>query len=678
MLVQGDSDMPDVRDNLFTTETLEVPQTATGDIDRANDIDAIRIFLTAGQQYVFNLTGAASGGGTLADPYLSLFNSQLELVAWDDDDGTGLDSRIIFTPSITGFYYLAAGTADFGVGTYTIRTSIQGVPAGDIPASAFTASKLVVGGSTTGVVDFAGDQDWHAVTLTAGQTYRINLQGAGSGPVDDTVLRLYDPAGALIAYNDDTDLFTNSELTFTASYTGTYFVSAGGFADATGSYSLQIATATPTDISFNAEFYLPPETEFRSAIEQSGDTDTVTLTLVSNQFYTFQAIGEGNLDTVLQLIDAQGNVVATNDDNGTSNNSQIVFYPPTSGTYYLTVSGFGSTTGAYTLTSMLSGTNFVGTSNADYQEGSLLADNLNGAAGNDTLLGGPGNDILTGGPGTDFMDGGEGSDTFEVDNVADRVIEAVGQGIDQLYAYVDYTLPANVENLMMGFGNQIYGHGNALDNLIVGNAQANSIAGFDGNDRLEGGAGNDAIDGGNGNDVILGGFGADTMIGGQGSDIYEVDNGGDLVFEQAGAGTTDNVYAYVDFTLPTNVENLVMLYGNQRFGTGNGGDNIIFGNGQGNVIEGGAGYDTLTGGAGSDLFIVRPGFGVDVITDFRAGAGSEDAVLFSTSLFTSFAQVKANAAQVGADTWIGDGRGNTVVLVGVQLDTLHADDFGFI
>jgi hypothetical protein len=69
---------------------------------------------------------------------------------------------------------------------------------------------------------------------------------------------------------------------------------------------------------------------------------------------------------------------------------------------------------------------------------------------------------------------------------------------------------------------------------------------------------------------------------------------------------------------------------------------------------------------------------VDVITDFQAGAGSQDAVLFSSALFTSFSQVMANSAQVGADTWIGDGLGNTVVLTGVQQSALHPDDFGFI
>ena len=669
--------MSDIRDNLFTTVTLEVPRTVSSRIETVDDIDAIRIYLSAGQQYVLSLSGAAGGGGTLADPYLSLFNSGLELVAQDDDDGVGYDSRIMFTPSSSGFYYLAVGTAIGGVGTYTIRTSIQGVPAGDIIASTATDSRLSVGGSKSGVVDFSGDQDWHAVDLTAGQAYRINLNGAGPGALADALLRLYDSNGALIAINDDTGLSMNSELTFTASYSGTYYVSAAGFEDETGGYSLQVNTALPTDMSDDVEYILPPQGELRGQIVGNSDGLQLTVNLVSNQYYVFEAKGTGNLDTMIELYDSQGNLVAENDDHGNSNDSKIVYYASTSGSYYLVVFGHGGSTGAFTLSSALAGTEYVGTSSADYEEGSLLADTLNGAGGNDTLLGGPGADVLIGGLGADMLVGGDGSDSYEVDDARDVVVEAFGQGSDQVYAYVNFTLPDNVENLDLSFGRQIYGHGNALNNVIIGNAQANSIAGFDGADRLEGGAGNDAMDGGSGNDVLLGGTGADTMIGGAGDDMYEVDNIGDLVFELAGNGIADNVYAYVDFALPDNVDNLIMLYGNQRFGTGNAANNIIIGNGQSNVIAGGGGYDTLTGGAGSDFFIVNRNFGVDVITDFRTGAGSEDAVLFSSSLFTSFSQVLANSAQMGADTWIGDGFGNTVVLVGVQQGTLHANDFGF-
>jgi Ca2+-binding RTX toxin-like protein len=304
-------------------------------------------------------------------------------------------------------------------------------------------------------------------------------------------------------------------------------------------------------------------------------------------------------------------------------------------------------------------------------------DFLYGGAGRDVLEGGTGNDSLFGGAGNDQMAGGSGNDTYEVDSEGDVVFEAAAQGTDLVTASVNYTLHDNVEFLNIT-GNVVFGFGNGLANTINGNAAGNRLAGFGGDDRLSGQAGNDVLDGGEGNDVLLGGTGADTLVGGAGDDIYEVDDTGDLVWEAAGNGVTDNVFAYVDFALPDEVENLIMLYGNQRFGTGNAGHNIVIGNASDNVMEGGAGYDTLTGGAGSDLFVVRAGFGVDVITDFQAGTGSEDAILFSTSLFSSFAQVMSHSRQVGSDTWIEVGQGNTVVLTGVSLSSLAADDFGFL
>ncbi len=121
-----------------------------------------------------------------------------------------------------------------------------------------------------------------------------------------------------------------------------------------------------------------------------------------------------------------------------------------------------------------------------------------------------------------------------------------------------------------------------------------------------------------------------------------------------------------------------MIYGQQTYGYGNGEDNIIIGNARDNVLEGRGGYDTLTGGAGSDLFLVNPNWGVDVITDFVAGAGTPDAIVFSTKLFSTFDQVMAKSRQVGADVWIEDGLGNTVVLSGISIGTLHQNDFGFV
>ena len=63
------------------------------------------------------------------------------------------------------------------------------------------------------------------------------------------------------------------------------------------------------------------------------------------------------------------------------------------------------------------------------------------------------------------------------------------------------------------------------------------------------------------------------MQGGTGNDTYIVEQVGDLVQENPGEGN-DTIYASVNITLPSNVENL-FIYGAATSGTGNAGDNFI-------------------------------------------------------------------------------------------------------
>src|SRR5687768_11627690 len=89
------------------------------------------------------------------------------------------------------------------------------------------------------------------------------------------------------------------------------------------------------------------------------------------------------------------------------------------------------------------------------------------------------------------------------------------------------------------------------------------------------------------------------MKGGAGHDSYRVDNVGDDVVEEAGAGT-DTVLSTISYVLPVHVENL-QLSGSAVRGDGNALDNKITGNGLGNKLMGGGGRDVLAGGAGIDV-----------------------------------------------------------------------------
>ena len=123
-----------------------------------------------------------------------------------------------------------------------------------VPGNTATTFNLSLGSAVTGFVDTAPDQDWYRINLTAGQTYTFQLWGSGTEALWDSYLSIYDVAGTFVAENDDGGQFYNagtwisnrdSQLSFTASYSGTYFISAAAYQSSTfdniGSYTLTAA-----------------------------------------------------------------------------------------------------------------------------------------------------------------------------------------------------------------------------------------------------------------------------------------------------------------------------------------------------------------------------------------------------------------------------------------------------
>ncbi|WP_438299755.1 M10 family metallopeptidase C-terminal domain-containing protein [Pseudomonas sp. NMS19W] len=234
----------------------------------------------------------------------------------------------------------------------------------------------------------------------------------------------------------------------------------------------------------------------------------------------------------------------------------------------------------YTLGANLENLNLVGN-----------AVNATGNSLNNTLRGTDGNNVLDGGAGADVMIGGLGNDTYIVDNSADVIIETstLVNEIDTVRASANFTLSANLENLYLTGTGNIYGIGNAQNNLLVGN---------------------------DGNNQLVGGAGLDTMIGGKGNDAYGVDQVGELALIQefANEGTDLLVIEYnasaqnnvIDLNQASllNIEDVAITGAGGFTVYGNALNNTLTGNSGDNTLNGGAGADIMIGGAGNDSYVV--------------------------------------------------------------------------
>src|SRR6185369_16988195 len=110
--------------------------------------------------------------------------------------------------------------------------------------------------------------------------------------------------------------------------------------------------------------------------------------------------------------------------------------------------------------------------------------------------------------------------------------------------------------------------------------------------------------------------------------------------------------------------------------SGNSGNNVLEGQNGNDVLDGRTGNDTLTGGANADTFIYGNGYGADIITDFVHGQ-VDKIDLTGVSGVYSLADVQAIATQVGGNTVINFGGGNTLQLNGVTASALVSSDFVF-
>ncbi len=298
-----------------------------------------------------------------------------------------------------------------------------------------------------------------------------------------------------------------------------------------------------------------------------------------------------------------------------------------------------------------------------------LGDGTNTATGGayaDTIVGGADGDTIDGGSGNDTMAGGVGNDVYYVDNARDRVIEAVGGGLDTVVVRANYVLTAGqeIESIVVD------GAVGALAINITGNEFANDIWGNEETNRLIGGGGNDTLRGYGGTDYFDGGDGFDTVS------FTTSTNGAGIIVNLTAQGSNGG---YATGTILNSVEGVIGTRYDDII-TGNDDVNEFYGLIGNDRLDGKAGADRLYGGAGNDTYYVDVAGDLAVEVEGGIDQGGND-IIYSSATFYAIGTGIEGLRLLGTTAIDGDGNGGTNTIYGntaanilrglAGVDTIH-------
>ena len=407
------------------------PVTKSEQINSKFDVDIFKFELQEGEGIKLDIN--ASKLGSDLDSYLRIFDSQGNELSVDDNDDANFtgdfssDSSLSFVPDTPGEYYVGVGTSgnfDYDpingrtnfskdnlspfttTGSYELVINPTAIVGDDDPDNTISEA-IAVRGNTEIVGEIeARDVDVYKFQLERGEgvTFDINIPSEDSNL--DSYLRLFDSQGNQLAFDNDDDNNIagdsnfDSLLRFAVDTSGEYYlgVSSDGNTDynpiegrnnftpttgrTTGNYTLAIDRAplvidTDPDntIAEAVKISLAEPITISQAIDSLTDVDIYQLELDAGNTISLDVDAaeiDSELDSVLQVFNADGEKLATNDDASAPNensalDSYLEFTALTAGSYYVGVSSydnfdydsingsnnfsndFGNTTGNYDL-----------------------------------------------------------------------------------------------------------------------------------------------------------------------------------------------------------------------------------------------------------------------------------------------------------------------------------------
>jgi hypothetical protein len=320
--------------------------TTSGNLEVSRDRDFFRIDVvtaSTGTLRVFS----AGGTNTIGE----LFDSSGQILSDDDDSGDA--GNFLLTRRVSGgTYYLSVQGYDAAVGPYELRSSFQSdAQSDDHGNTQATASQINPNSTTSGNLEVSEDDDFFRIDILASVPGTLRIWTTGG---TDTIGELFDSAGQAMGTNDDSGDDLNFFLIQNVN-AGTYYVRVRGYDGDSKSYQIVssfIRGAQPDDHGNTqaTASLISPNSTTRVFLETSGDDDFFRIDVVAPVSGTLRVWTTGEMDTIGELFDSEGQSIGVHDNSSDGLNFSLVLNVRP-GIYYIKVREYNQVTGFYQLAS---------------------------------------------------------------------------------------------------------------------------------------------------------------------------------------------------------------------------------------------------------------------------------------------------------------------------------------